>query len=175
MKGFGLALTVGLLACSSSPEKTPAAPAAPETKVRAQPWERDPFTRTSEVLIDGALVGYLVEYQKPPAGAAADRALPTGSYRIQDLRFEDVGFVSPRGEVRRYTKGGSSESLGFWRIDEGLRRFYGSSSRAVLRELEPAPPPKPVVEEKGGEAKPEDGKDGGGKDAGGEGAPKKKG
>ena len=170
MKGFGLALTVGLLACSSSPKRPPAAPAAPETKIRAQPWERDPFTRTSEILVDGALVGYLVEYQAPPAGAAADRALPTGSYRIQDLRFEDVGFVSPRGEVRRYTKSGPSESLGFWPLEEGLRRFYGTSSRTVLRELEPAPPPKPVVEEKGGEAKPADGKD-----AGGEGAAKKKG
>jgi len=145
MKGFGFAVLLGLLGCSSEPENEPAPAAKVEPPLRAQPWERDPYTRTSEVLIDGALVGYLVEYQPIPAGASADRAFPTGTSRIQDLRFEDVGYVTPRGDVRRYVQGGSSESLGVWRLEEGLRRFYGSSSRTVLRELQPAPPPKPVA------------------------------
>ena len=160
MKGFGYALLLGLLACSSEPEKEPA-PAKVEPPLRAQPWERDPYTRTSEVLIDGALVGYVVEYQAIPAGASADRSFPTGTWRIQDLRFEDVGYVTKNGDVRRYVKGGTSESLGNWRLEEGLRRFYGSSSRTVLRELQPAPPPKPLAAEKdAGEAeKPEEGKD----------------
>ncbi|HET6162576.1 MAG TPA: hypothetical protein VFG37_02840 [Planctomycetota bacterium] len=147
MKGFGYALLLGLLACSSGPKKEPA-PAKVEPPLRAQPWERDPYTRTSEVLIDGALVGYLVEYQAIPAGASADRAFPTGTYRIQDLRFEDVGYVTKNGDVRRFVKGGASESLGNWRLEEGLRRFYGSSSRTVLRELVPAPPPKPAAADK---------------------------
>ena len=148
MKGFGFALLLGLLACSSEPEKEPA-PAKVEPPLRAQPWERDPYTRTSEVLIDGALVGYLVEYQAIPAGASADRAFPTGTYRIQDLRFEDVGYVTKNGDVRRFVKGGASESLGNWRLEEGLRRFYGSSSRTVLRELQPADRPEMVLELRG--------------------------
>jgi hypothetical protein len=162
MKGFGFAVLLGLLGCSSEPEKKPA-PAKVEPPLRAQPWERDPYTRTSEVLIDGALVGYLVEYQPIPAGASADRAFPTGTSRIQDLRFEDVGYITPRGDVRRFVKSGGSESLGVWRVEEGLRRFYGSSSRTVLRELQPAPPPKPLAAEKdaGEGEKAEEGQDAG--------------
>ena len=162
MKGFGFALLLALLACSSEPRNEPAPAAKAEPTLRAQPWERDPYTRTSEVLIDGAVVGYLVEYQAIPAGASADRSFPTGTYRIQDLHFEDVGYVTKNGEVRRFVKGGASESLGSWRLEEGLRRFYGASSRTVLRELQPAPPPKPAAPAKdAGEAeKPEEGKDG---------------
>ena len=158
MKGFGFALLLGLLACSSEPKNEPA-PAKVEPPLRSQPWERDPYTRTSEVLIDGALVGYVVEYQAIPAGASADRAFPTGTFRIQDLHFEDVGYVTKNGDVRRFVKGGASESLGNWRLEEGLRRFYGSSSRTVLRELVPAPPKPLAAAKDAGEAeKPEEGK-----------------
>ncbi len=172
MKGSGLALTLGLLACSGAPAKPPVAAAKAEPPLNAQPWERDPFTRTSEVLIDGALVGYVVDYQPLPAGSLIERRLPTGTWLIQDLRFENVGFVSPRGDVRRYVKDGSTESLGVWRFEEGLRRFYDTPNRVVLRELAPAPPPKPELKD-AGEAKPEAGKDG--KDAGGKTPPKMKG
>ena len=157
MKGFGFGLTLGLLACSGAPTHPPAPAAANEPALRAQPWERDAFTRTSEVVIDGTLTGYVVEYQAPPTGAVVDRSLPTGTWLIQDLRFENVGFVTPRGEVRRFARDGSSETLGVWRLEEGLRRFYGATNRAVLKELEPAPPTKPAAasKEAGGEGKPE--------------------
>ena len=160
MKGFGFALTLGLLGCSSEPENEPAPAAKAEPPLRAQPWERDPYTRTSEVRIDDALVGYVVEYQPIPAGALVDRTFPTGTYRIQDMKFYDVGYVTPRGDVRRFVAGGASESLGVWRLEEGLRRFYGSSSRTVLRELQPAPPPKPAApaNDAGDAEKPEEGK-----------------
>jgi hypothetical protein len=168
---FG-SLAAGLAACAGSEAKAPDTAVkndgsdAHAAHVAAQPWERDPFTRTSEILTDGAVVGYLVEYQAIPVGVLVERALPTGSYRIQGVHFEELGFVTPRGDVRRYVAGGS-ESLGVWRLDEGLRRFFGKSSRVQLKELAPLAPAKAAAPAKG-EKKGEEGdakKDG---DAGGE-------
>ncbi len=105
----------------------------------AQPWEVVPYARTSEILVDGAPVGYLIEYQPIPTGITATRALPTGSYRIQGRDFEDVGFVSPRGEFHRHLKGGGSESLGNWNLETGLLRFFDGVRQVKLVPLEPTP------------------------------------
>lgn len=149
MIGTGRALFAGMMivgaiapimGCAGTASETAAAKSTATSKVAAQPWERDPYTRTSEILIDGAVVGYLVEYQEIPVGVQLERALPAGSYRIQGPRFDDIGFVTPRGDVRRFTPTGS-DSLGIWPLEEGLRRFFGKSARAQLRPLPlPAPP-----------------------------------
>jgi len=141
MKGIHLTLVLSLAACASPDEKAPDAGGNHAAHLNAQPWERDPYTRTSEIVIDGAVAGYLVEYQPIPDGMQVERALPTGSYRIEGRKFEPIGFVSPRGDVRRFVADGS-ESLGSWRLEEGLKLFFKTSSRVQLRELRPAPPPK---------------------------------
>jgi hypothetical protein len=146
MKGIHLTLVLGLAACASSGERAPEAGSNHAAHLNAQPWERDACTRTSEIVIDGAVVGYLVEYRPIPAGMQVERALPTGSYKIEGKRFDLIGVVSPNGEVRRISAG-ASESLGNFRLEEGLKRFFGSSSRVELRELHPAPPPKPAPKE----------------------------
>ncbi len=133
MRVAGLALLALLAACASAMD-------AGSATVAAQPWEREPFTRTSQIEIDGDRVGYLVEYEPTPSGTSVERALPVGSYRIQARDFEDVGFISPRGEVRRYA-GGGSVSLGYWSLEEGLIVFFGGGRRARLMLLETARPP----------------------------------
>ena len=148
MKGIHLTLVLGLAACASSDERAPDAGGNDAAHLNAQPWERDPFTRTSEIVVNGALAGYLVEYQAIPAGMQAQRALPTGSYRIEGRKFEPIGFISPRGDVRRFTKDGS-ESLGNWRLEEGLKLFFKTNSRVQLRELRPTPPPKAPAPKEG--------------------------
>jgi hypothetical protein len=150
MKGIHLTLVLGLAACASSGEKAPDAGGNHAAHLNAQPWERDPYTRTSEIVIDGAVAGYLVEYQPIPDGTQVERALPTGSYRIEGKRFEPIGFVSPSGDVRRFVADGS-ESLGSWRLEEGLKLFFKTSSRVQLRELRPAPPPKAPAPKEGSE------------------------
>jgi hypothetical protein len=160
MRVAGLALLVACAACGSS--RTHDSP--PPLRAAAQPWERDPYTQTSTVEIDGKPVGYVVEYQPIPAGVDVQRALPTGSYRIQGLGFEDLGFVTLHGDVCRYVDGGS-ESIGQWPLDQGLIRFFGNTGhRARLVALEPTPPKSaaPPVAEKaekkeGGEEKATDG------------------
>jgi hypothetical protein len=149
-------------ACSSGPARPEPGPKS----AAAQPWERDPYTRTSQIEIDGNPVGYLVEYQPIPAGSGVSRQLPTGSYRIQDRRLEDIGFISPRGDVRRYVAGGS-ESIGSWSLEEGILRFFGGGRRARFFEIEPAvvkpAAPEPAKTEK---AEGEAGEEGEAKDEG---------
>lgn len=150
MKGIHLTLVLGLAACASSGEGAPETASKEPAHLRAQPWERDAFTSTSEIVIDRKVVGYLVEYEPIPAGAQAERALPTGSYRIEGLKFELIGFISPSGDVRRL-KADGSETLGNFRLEEGLKRFFASTTRVELRPLQPAPPPKPPAQKEGGE------------------------
>jgi hypothetical protein len=115
------------------------------TSNAAQPYGRDPFTRTSQIEIDGKVVGYLVEYQPVPTAVDVQRNLPTGSYLIEDPRFEDVGFISPRGQFFRYLPNSTaSTSLGAWPLEEGLRHFYGGGMRIRVTPIEPTAP-KPAA------------------------------
>lgn len=159
MRSAGLALLAVFAACAASPgdDLSPAARAA------AQPWERDAFTRTFEIEIDGRVVGHLVEYQPIPAGVGIERALPTGSYRIQRLDFEDDGFISPRGGFWRLTAAGS-ESLGWWPLQEGLRVYFGGGQRVRLNALEPVTP-KPAAAEPEADS-PSDPDEGGAEESG---------
>ena len=155
MRVAGLALLVALAAACSGPERgaVPAGSAA-----ASQPWERDPYTQTSTIEIDGNPVGYLVEYQPIPAGVDVQRVLPAGSYRIQAKDFEDIGFITKRGELRRYAPGGST-SLGTWSLEDGLLQFFHGERRVKLAVLEPRPPkaPAPATPPAEGEKSADDG------------------
>jgi hypothetical protein len=143
MRVTAVSLLVAVAACASQDERagsaeSAAAGLAPSVESSARARGREPFTRTSEIEIDGERVGYLVEYLPIPAAVDAERALPTGSYRIQAADFEDVGFMSPRGELYRF-RGTESVALGHWSRDTGLLTFFGGGRRIVLRPLEPSP------------------------------------
>lgn len=162
MNRIHLTLVLGLAACAGTGEKAPESPESQvkhDSHVKSDPWERDPFTRTSEIVIEKAVVGYLVEYQPIPAGEKVERDFPTGSYLIEGKKLELIGYVSPRGDVRRCVKDGS-ESIGVWSLEEGLKRFFQSDKRVELRELRPSPPPKAPAPKEGDEKKKE-GEEGG--------------
>ncbi len=129
-------------------------------RAAAQPWEVDPYSRTEEIFVDGTAVGYLVSYDAIPDGTVLQRAMPTGSYRIQDRRFEDVGFISPRGLVFRHSADGA-QALGFHPLEEGLLNFFGGRRQVKLVALRsmPAKVVAPAADEAGadGEAAAEDG------------------
>src|SRR5262249_17260884 len=150
-------------ACPTSPSEQSGPSGAGPLAAATNPHERDPYTRTWEIEIDGKRVGYLVEYQPLPPGSGIERALPEGSYRIQGPRFGDLGYSTPAGGVGRYRNGASSVSLGKWQRDDGLLQFFGGARRVNLKPLTlPAPAPTPATP-----PKTEGGKD--------EGAPKEEG
>lgn len=80
---------------------------------------------------NGVHVGYLVSYGAIPIHAQGEvaRRLPTGSHRIQGVDFEELGYVTPDGEVCRYTTPGESESVGFRdNLNDGLAIFFGGAT-----------------------------------------------
>ncbi len=115
----------------------------------AQPWEVDPYSRTEQIFVDGTPVGYLVSYDAIPDGLVLERAMPTGSARIQDLQFEDVGFVSPRGLFFRHSAKGA-QALGYHPLEEGLLQFFGGGRRVKLAALEPSARPTVAPSEEAG-------------------------
>ena len=96
---------------------------------------RDPYTRTLSVLVSDAVIGYVVRYDEVPLHSDVERALPAGTYRILNLDLEEVGIVTPGGDFRRHTLPGYSESIGHFRLEEGLKRFFGTSGRVSFRPL----------------------------------------
>jgi hypothetical protein len=115
-----------LASCSST---------SPQPSMEAQPGpatQREAYTAYEQLEINGELVGFLLFYQEIPGHAQVERTLPTGSIRIQDVSFEDVGFISPRREWFRHTIPGSSSNLGIHNLQAGLRMFFATDS-AVQR------------------------------------------
>lgn len=92
----------------------------------------EPFTRYLEISAGGETLGYLLRYDPIPLHSDAERAFPTGSHRILDLAFEDVGFITRSGEFRRHTVAGHSESIGHHELFEGLQEYFGSTAAVKL-------------------------------------------
>jgi hypothetical protein len=97
-----------------------------------QPWEIDPYTHTDQIIVDGAVVGYLVTYDALPDGSGIERVFPAGGRRILDTRFEDIGYVSPRGLFGRLGRKGAVDELGHHELNAGLARFFGGAMQATL-------------------------------------------
>ncbi len=131
------ALCLMPLACSTSGSQ--AGSHSPSNLASSNQELREPFTRYFEIEVDGEVRGYLLSYPAPPSHFEGTRSLPDGSHRIQNLGFEDIGFISPLGEVRRHTRDGVSEAVGRHELVEGLAAFYDSSS-VTLRPLKRSRP-----------------------------------
>ena len=97
-----------------------------------QPWEIDPYTHTEQIIVDGNAVGYLVTYDALPAGMEIERIFPAGGRRILAARFEDVGYVTPRGLFGRHGARGAVEELGYHELNSGLIQFFGGAAQAKL-------------------------------------------
>lgn len=135
-----LLLAVVTFGCSAEPGSISESARGPA----AQPWEIDPYTTTREIFVDGASVGYLVSYDAIPEGVELERDFPTGGARILDRRFEDIGFVSPRGLFFRHTTDPAgvrdTQALGYHPLEEGLRQYFGGRLRSQLMPFTARPP-----------------------------------
>ena len=98
---------------------------------------RESNTTYWEIRADGKHVGYLLSYDALSEFNEVERHLPSGSHRIQDLGFSDLGYVTPTGEVLRHAAGGA-QSLGSHPLNEGLRMFYGEPQDIELIRLRDA-------------------------------------
>lgn len=157
-RGPLLFLAAALAACASGNDADrPEDPSHDSSTAAAQPWEIDPYTHSDEIFVDGAAVGYLVTYDAIPGGLVIDRRLPTGTRRLLDARFEDVGFFAPGGLLMRHAATGLQE-VGHYALEDGLLAFYGGKARVQLVPLarrtrtRPAPTEAPDAEAGDGEA-----------------------
>jgi hypothetical protein len=127
MKQLWFLLVIGACACAGQP--TVEQSQAPATGLR------EPFTEYFEVSVDGVTQGYLLRYNPIPLHSDVTRSLPTGTHRVFDARFEEVGFVSPRGEWRRHGDGGISDAVGSFDLRQGVQEFFGLLGRVRIVSL----------------------------------------
>jgi hypothetical protein len=152
-RGPLLLLAAALAACASGHDAD--RPAKDDSAMAAQPWQIDPYTHSDEIFVDGASVGYLVTYDAIPGGLVIERRLPTGTRRLFDARFKDVGFFAPSGLLVRHV-GRGLEEVGHYALEDGLLAFYGGKARVQLvplvRKARPTPTEAPAAEGGEGEA-----------------------
>jgi len=159
-RGPLLLLAAALSACASGHDAE--RPAEHDSALAAQPWQVDPYTHSDEIFVDGTAVGYLVTYDAIPGGLVIDRSLPTGTRRLLDARFRDVGFFAPGGLLVRHA-GPELKEVGHYSLEDGLLAFYGGKARVQLVPLVQKPRAAPT------EAPAAEGAEGEGEAAGTEG------
>jgi len=127
MRRVALLLALPVAIACRGPGPGSSAPRAPELGVTSH----EAYTTTRTVLVGGEERGYLVSYDPVPLHAQGEvqRSLPEGTHRILDPEFHDVGFITPRFEVRRYDEHGGSVALGACHsLEEGLGMFFGGAA-----------------------------------------------
>ncbi len=135
-------VTLLLAACAASPA--------------AREPIREAFTQAFALERSGVPVGYLIRYEPLPTHADLDRSLPTGTIRILDPGFVDVGYITPRGDVRRFEAYGESVSLGHHELEEGLFVFFGEKGPVRMRSISLRPGTTVAAEKSSGEGASEE-------------------
>ena len=113
----------GMVGCGSSSSSTIQQQASDEPAFS----EREPFTTHYRIAAEGEIVGYLVAYDSIPfhAQGTISRSLPSGSSRILGMDWQDTGYITPTGEVRRHVYQGASAAIGVrTRVEDGLSLFF---------------------------------------------------
>ena len=108
------AIAVTALACQSESEqptgklgdRSDAPGKRPQTGSIAT-REPDPFCRTYRIFVNGAQRGYLLRYEDMPGHVTTERRFATGTAFIENMDFEEVGFITPNGSVYRIGAGAS--------------------------------------------------------------------
>jgi hypothetical protein len=92
------------------------------------------YSTTQAIIVDGERKGFLCTYEELPDTAGVKRDAPAGTAFIQDLDFNNLGFISPKGELWRFGPGNRPEKVHQAEIIENLAVFYGVSERQVSLE-----------------------------------------
>jgi hypothetical protein len=109
-----------LYACAS-----PGGDAAPEALPRRAAITGSlQFTETWEIRFGDELVGYLVEVQPAPEGLADERPFKPGTALVEDLDFQLLGFLSPRGTTYRFDDAGEAQAVGWGSRNMSIAAFF---------------------------------------------------
>jgi len=67
------------------------------------------YTTTQAVYLEGVLAGYLLTFDEVPITSGELQHTPPGTVLIKDLDFNNVGFISPKGQLYRFGEGNRPE------------------------------------------------------------------
>jgi len=124
-------LVIGLAGCAAQDKAACPAPApdAPASDASA-------YTTTRAIHVDGQLKGFLCTYEAIPITAGISPKAPAGSTFIKDLEFNNLGFITPKGELWRFGPGNIPEKVHQAGLIENLAVFFGTPERSVsLKDL----------------------------------------
>jgi len=119
-------LALCLLGCASEQEMrhsstAPSASAAPEPG----------FRTTQTIYITGEHRGYLTTYDQPPINFDTENRLPAGTAFIQDVNFDNLGFITPTGHLWRLEDGKRTQLVGQSTLIKNLALFFEASQAEV--------------------------------------------
>lgn len=97
------ALLCALLAGCASDEPADTCGCKPPLPPLAE--QASSYTTTKAVHAEGSVIGYLLIYDEVPVTSDEPRYTPPGTIFIKDLNFNNVGFISPKGQLYRFGKG----------------------------------------------------------------------
>ncbi len=90
------------------------------------------FTETWEIRFGDELVGYLVEVLPAPEGLHDDRPFKPGTALVEDLDFQLLGFLSPRGTTYRFDDSGEARPVGIGSRNMSIAAFFGRNGAPRL-------------------------------------------
>jgi hypothetical protein len=106
---------------------------APEALPRRDAITRSlQFTETWEIRFGDELAGYLVEVLPVPEGLHDDRPFKPGTALVEDLDFQLLGFLSPRGTTYRFDDAGEAKAVGFGSRNMSIAAFFGRNGAPRL-------------------------------------------
>jgi hypothetical protein len=137
------AVAVAALGCQSESQRTTGDPcdhqasAKPAQAATASTRELDPFCHTYRILVNGVQRGFLLRYEEMPGYVTTERRYATGTAFIQNMDFEEIGFITPNGTVYRVGSGASpgtaySERVMQGELLKGLSHFYDPEGAAQV-------------------------------------------
>jgi hypothetical protein len=115
-------ILVFCLAGCAAQEKGPAQAESPEPPAAA--LHETPYTTVQSIHVGEQLKGYLLSYESIPSHASMNRTIPAGTVFIKDLDFNNLGFITPKGELWRYGEGNIPERIHQSHLNDNLAVFF---------------------------------------------------
>ncbi len=96
-------------------------------------------THTFEVRLAGdeSASGYLLEFYAGEAGTKDERKWPAGTVLIQDLDFQNVGFIDYLGKAYRFDKSGKSHDISAVGRHAQVAKLLGLTGKLIIRSALP--------------------------------------
>ena len=93
-------------------------------------------TTTRGIFIDGGLSGYILVFNEVPVGVDAKQITPARTTFIQNLDFENIGFITPAGKLFRFREAKEPVAVYQGSLEENLAAFYElKNAKIVVRDI----------------------------------------